>query len=310
MKLLPDLIIQSQNPTVEERIKAVQERRDQAIQALNHVVNASPQPHVQYKLGDQVWLEGTYLKTQYQTSKLAPKCYGPFQVIKVISPVAYRLQLPTTWKIHNVFHASLLSPYCETTAHGTNFTQPPPDLIGGEEEYEVESILNHQRHGKSRTLQYLIKWKDYPHSDNTWELADQVHALELTKAYHCNQPRTKDKRTLRNAGRRINHISLLPHTGPPKQTENTLPTIQERRHLISRPSSTHQSVLPVASFSDKGISIYSGPWSSHLCSRRGHSPPFLPITTPRLPTQTWTNSSPKKTTIHSLGLLLAPPVVS
>ena len=45
VKLLPDLIVQSHNPMVEERIKLVKERRDQAVQALNHVVNASPLPH-------------------------------------------------------------------------------------------------------------------------------------------------------------------------------------------------------------------------------------------------------------------------
>ncbi len=89
VKLLPDLIIQSHNLTVEEWIKSVRERCNQAIQVLNHAVNTSPLPCVQYKLGDQVWLEGTYLKTQYQSNKLAPKCYGPFKIVKVISPVVY-----------------------------------------------------------------------------------------------------------------------------------------------------------------------------------------------------------------------------
>ncbi len=180
MKLLPDLIVQSHNPTVEERIKLVRERHDQAVQVLNYAVNASPLPHAQYQLEDQVWLEGTYLRVQYQSSKIAPKHYGPFKIVKIISPVAYQLQLSIAWKIHDVFHMSLLSPYHKTTAHGPNFSQPPPDLIGGEEEYKVKSILNHQRYGRSRTLQYLIKWKGYPHSDNTWEPADQVYALELT----------------------------------------------------------------------------------------------------------------------------------
>ncbi len=62
--------------------------------------------------------------------------------------------------------------------------RPPPDLIDGENEYEVEAILNHRCHGKSRTLQYLIKWSRYSHADNTWEPADQVHALDLVKSYH------------------------------------------------------------------------------------------------------------------------------
>jgi len=213
VKLLPDLIIQSHNLTVEEQIELVKERHDQAIQALNHVVNASPLPHTQYKIEDQVWLKGTYLKMQYQSSKLAPKCYGPFRIVKVISPVAYQLRLPPTWKIHDVFHASLLSPYRETTAHRPNFSWPPPDLISGEEEYEVESILNHWRHGRLRALQYLIKWKGYPHLDNMWEPADQVHAPELTQAYQRKQAGERDINLTNERWKRDKH-SPLPNTGP------------------------------------------------------------------------------------------------
>jgi Chromo (CHRromatin Organisation MOdifier) domain len=75
-------------------------------------------------------------------------------------------------------------PYTETPSHGPNFTRPPPDLIDGEEEYEVEQIRSHRTWGRSKTLQYLIKWKGYPESDNTWENADQIHAPELIKLYH------------------------------------------------------------------------------------------------------------------------------
>ena len=83
-----------------------------------------------------------------------------------------------------MFHASLLSPYVETDAHGPNYSRPPPDLIGGEEFYKVEQIQDHRCHGRSRTLQYLIKWKGSPESDNTWEPADLVLALDLLKEYH------------------------------------------------------------------------------------------------------------------------------
>ena len=165
VKLLPNLIIQSQNLTVEKHIESIKERQDQAIQALNQAVNASPPPRARYNLGDQVWLKETYLKVQYQSSKLAPKRYGPFQIVKVVSLVAYCLQLPITWKIHDVFHTSLLSPYCKMTTYRPNFSWPPPDLISGEEEFEVKSILNHQCHRRSRTLQYLVKWRGYLYLD-------------------------------------------------------------------------------------------------------------------------------------------------
>jgi hypothetical protein len=142
----------------------------------------------QYGVGEQVWLEATHLKMKHQKTKLAPKRYGPFKIDREISPVAYRLELPAAWGIHPVFHTSLLSPYRKTTSHGPNFSRPPPDLIKGEAEYTVEHILSHRRHGRARTLQYLIKWEEYPDSDNMWEPSTQVHAPELIKAYHLTHP--------------------------------------------------------------------------------------------------------------------------
>jgi hypothetical protein len=87
-----------------------------------------------------------------------------------------------------MFHVSLLTPYTETPSHGPNFTQPPPDLIDGEEEYEVEQIRSHRTWGWRKTLQYLIKWKGYPESDNTWENTDQMHTPMLVKLYHKTSP--------------------------------------------------------------------------------------------------------------------------
>ena len=186
--LLPSETPPSSNEAVQERVKLLMQRRAQAVDAINQTAGKSQTIPSQFKCGNQVWLEATNLKFPHQKTKLLPKRYGPFTITKEISPVAYQIKLPPSWNIHNVFHASLLSPYHETTAHGPNFSRPPPDLIKGEEEYEVERIISHRRHGRSRTLQYLIKWKGYPESDNTWEPHDQVHAPELLKTYHRQNP--------------------------------------------------------------------------------------------------------------------------
>ena len=94
-----------------------------------------------YIKGQRVWLEGTHLSTSHPFTKLPPKRFEPFQITETLGPVTYRLNLPEKWKIHNAFHVTLLSPYVEMKEHGVNFTEPPPDLIGGEPEWEVERIL-------------------------------------------------------------------------------------------------------------------------------------------------------------------------
>ena len=99
---------------------------------------------------------------------MKPKQEGPFTITKVLGPVTYKLQLPKTWRIHNVFHATLLRPYKENSVHGENFAEPPPALVEGEEVYEVKTILNHRKQG--RGYQYFVKWRGYPISNASWEL--------------------------------------------------------------------------------------------------------------------------------------------
>jgi hypothetical protein len=104
--------------------------------------------------GDQVWLDAKNLKTTHPTHKLQAKQYGPFKVTKAISHMAYQLQLPKTWKIHNVSHASYLSSYKETVEHGPNFLEPPPNLIEGQPEWEVEAIVKMCHFGPKKKKQY------------------------------------------------------------------------------------------------------------------------------------------------------------
>src|SRR6266403_5219079 len=178
-----DKVLQTHNALVESRIQTMTKNRADTIWALNKVANQKGPPPSQFHLQEKVWLDASHLKLPHQKAKLTPKCLGPFKIIQEISPVAYQLELPPNWRIHDVFHASLLTPYYETAVHGPNFTRPPPDLIDREEEYKVERIVAHRQLGRSKRLQYLIKWKGYPKSDNTWEPADQVHAPEIIKHY-------------------------------------------------------------------------------------------------------------------------------
>ena len=141
-----------------------------------------------YVKGQKVWLEGTHLSTSHPFTKLCPKQFGPFQITEILGPVTYRLSLPKRWRIHNAFHRALLSPYVETKEYGVNFTEPSPDLIDGEAEWEVERILGSRHHRRKKELQYLIKWKGYSAAHNSCESVNNVNTSELFEEFYQKQP--------------------------------------------------------------------------------------------------------------------------
>ena len=111
------------------------------------------------------------------TPKLLPKWLGPFTVEKTVGAVSYKLNLPTTMKIHPVFHVSLLKPYLSDGR-----VQPPgPVLIDGEAYFTIERILDHRIHKRRRhatQLEYLVKWLDYGAEHNSWEPESSLNDIE------------------------------------------------------------------------------------------------------------------------------------
>lgn len=64
-----------------------------------------------FKVGDLVFVEGIALPTDRRGSKVSALRRGPFKIVQQINPVAFRLDTPATWRVHNVFHASYLTPH-------------------------------------------------------------------------------------------------------------------------------------------------------------------------------------------------------
>ena len=156
-------------PTLEQWLLDKQKANSEAQAALElaqaRMAGKLRQNFTPFKIGQKVWLETTNLETGYPFRKLAPKREGPFEINQVLGPLTYRLTLPSRMKIHDVFHASLLTPYHETPQHGPNFITPPPDIIDGHEEYELESIINHRK--RYGNMQYLVRWKGQPTEENS-----------------------------------------------------------------------------------------------------------------------------------------------
>jgi len=152
-----------------------------------------------YQVGDLVMLNGRNIQTRRPLRKLDHKNHGPFQVEKVISPLAVKLTLPRKWRIHDAFHVSLLEPYRAGEMQAT------PDLvkvlreaddIKNSEECDVDEIMGSTK--KGRRVLYLVKWLEYPdRRDWTNEPFDNFSEGGLEKLrefHHWNREAPRDYR--------------------------------------------------------------------------------------------------------------------
>jgi len=145
-----------------------------------------------YQVGDLIMLNRRNIQTRRPSRKMDHKNHGSFQIKKLVSPLTTRLTLRRKWKIHNVFHVSLLEPY-----RTSEYRAPPDpskilweaDDIEQSEEYDVDEVLGSTKRG-CRVL-YLVRWLDYPdRRDWAKEPFDNfsVGGLEKLREFHCKNP--------------------------------------------------------------------------------------------------------------------------
>ncbi|CAJ0940924.1 unnamed protein product [Ranitomeya imitator] len=136
------------------------------------------------RVGDLVWLSSRHVPMKVSSPKFKPRFIGPYRISEIINPVSFRLALPASFAIHNVFHRSLLRKYVEPVVPSVD--PPAPVLVDGELEYVVEKILDSRF--SRRKLQYLVKCKGYGQEDNSWVSAYDVHATDLVRTFHRAHP--------------------------------------------------------------------------------------------------------------------------
>lgn len=146
------------------------------------------QENPKFKVGDLVFLSNVNLRSTRPTRKLDDKRFGPFKIVRQISPVNFKLALPCQWSLSmSVFHVSKLKSFT-ADPFSTSAPPPPPDLIMDHLEYEVEAILNSRRTARG-ALQYLVKWKGYGREENSWEpLRNLSNAADSIARFHTAHP--------------------------------------------------------------------------------------------------------------------------
>ena len=119
---------------------------------------------------------------------------------QVISPVAYGLDFPPTWRIHPIFHVSNLKRFHQSEELERGERPPYPIVVDGEEEYEVEAILKHK--GKGARHLYLVMWKVYPITKASWEPESHLQSAPLILEDYFRHVGAEDQRRHWNKGGR------------------------------------------------------------------------------------------------------------
>jgi len=149
-------------------------------------------------------LSGKNISIRRPSRKFDHKLHGPFKIVKCLSRSAVRLELPKRWRIHDVFHVSILEPYRQGTVSGrglpdiSRVLEETGDVIPSDE-YLPAKIHDsgRKRRNKKLVICYWIEWEGYPEiRDYTWEpyehLHDSVRAHQLLVKLHQEIQRSYD----------------------------------------------------------------------------------------------------------------------
>ena len=222
--------------------------------------------NVTFAVGDKVLLSTKYLKLKagptWARHKLLPKFIGPFTILSTITapyhtnglasaPIAAKLDLPATTRIHPVFHVSLLCHWKDPVLDPSAQVLPQPlDWLDGNPEFQLEALLDHKwiKTGGRKRLFFLVKWAGFL-ADNTWEaksslltsVPNDVHAYEQSHDMSPVPLPTATNNTNSTIETNVtNHAQLV--VVPPAKLPSKLPPVKS----VSKP--LQSSVLPSSTF--------------------------------------------------------------
>jgi hypothetical protein len=173
----------------EERLSVVQQqltKRDKFLMEIKDRLEQAQQyklyydrkhREVEFQVGQWVWLRRMNCPMASLEikghGKLWPKFVGPFKVLERIGEVIYRLQLPASAKLHDVFHVGLLKAYCgdELSASGTL-----PPVRHGRACLEPSGVIK-GRVARGR-LELLVSWSRQAALEATWMAAGEFRTLD------------------------------------------------------------------------------------------------------------------------------------
>ena len=110
--------------------------------------------------------------------KLSPRYIGPFEIVDIIVPVAYRLEFPEELaRVHNVFHISMLRKYISDPSHVLEAPEIELryDLFYEEQPVQILGREEKKLHNMTISLVKFL-WRNHQVEEATWEREDQMRS--------------------------------------------------------------------------------------------------------------------------------------
>jgi hypothetical protein len=170
---LPRSKVQVVNEIMQERHKIIEELRRQLFKAQDKMKKFADGKRSErsFQVGDWMFLKLQPYRqvsiTGTPHSKLSSKFYGPFEVLKRVGTVAYRLKLPPKSQIHPTFHVSQLKPRVGKGAA----VEPLLPILSPEVGLRLvpETILARKiiKRNNEPVVQVLVKWLNTAKEEST-----------------------------------------------------------------------------------------------------------------------------------------------
>ena len=146
----------------------------------------TPAPDI--KVGDNVWLDASDIRTTRPSLKFSHRRLGPFKVIKVVGNGTFKLELPPRFsRLHPVFPVVKLELAQDDQEPGRpRNDEPPPELEDGHEEWEIEAVLDSEV--RYRRVWYWVHWRGYGPQYDCWIRHDRIFADDLIADFHRRYP--------------------------------------------------------------------------------------------------------------------------
>ena len=171
-----------------EKMKKIQEEAKAALgkaqKEMKKFANRKRRKGEEYRVGDLVLLSTKNLKWQIKgrrSEKLTERFVSPYKIKGIVTSNVVELDLPKSIRIHSVVNISRVRLY-KPQVEGQKKILPKQIIIEGEEEFEVEKILNKRIvQGKEK---FLVRWKRYTAEEDTWESRENLgNTKELVEEF-------------------------------------------------------------------------------------------------------------------------------